>query len=106
MGLLVDRPKPGFSNTNDGNTARKFFQNPQMSAEITGIDIEVITRFKIILQALSSGYDVNVAKFEEYTITTARLFVSKYPWFYIPPTVHKILIHGPAVIASAILPIG
>lgn len=24
LGLIVDKPKPGFSNTNDGNTARRF----------------------------------------------------------------------------------
>ena len=29
MGLVVDRPKQGGGNSNDGNTARKFFQNPK-----------------------------------------------------------------------------
>lgn len=44
--------------------------------------------------------------FENYALTTARLFVEKYSWYSMPTTVHKILIHSPAVIASAILPIG
>ena len=25
LGLIVDKPKPGFGNSNDGNTARRFF---------------------------------------------------------------------------------
>lgn len=29
MGLLVDIPKPGFGNTNDGNTSRRFFADPE-----------------------------------------------------------------------------
>ncbi|XP_046384825.1 uncharacterized protein LOC124155152 [Ischnura elegans] len=36
MGLIVDLPKPGFGTTNDGNTARRFFANPALSAEISG----------------------------------------------------------------------
>ena len=40
MGLFVDRQKPG--NTNDGNTARRFFLNPEKSGEITGLDVELI----------------------------------------------------------------
>ena len=38
MGLIVDKPKPGYGSTNDGNTARRFFQNPDLSAKITGIN--------------------------------------------------------------------
>ncbi|KAL4152921.1 hypothetical protein QTP88_000754 [Uroleucon formosanum] len=39
LGLLVDKPKPGFGNSNDGNTARRFFQNSEISAEITKLDL-------------------------------------------------------------------
>lgn len=27
LGLIVDKPKPGYGNSNDGNTARRFFEN-------------------------------------------------------------------------------
>jgi hypothetical protein len=30
MGLLVDLPTAGYGNTNDGNTARRFFQDPEL----------------------------------------------------------------------------
>lgn len=54
---------------------------------------------------MTSGYDINLEKFEAYTLETAELYVSLYPW-YIPSSVHKILIHGTDIIRSALLPIG
>lgn len=106
MGLIVDKPKPGFGNTNDGNTARRFFENFDISAEVTGVDIQLIKKFHNILIAISSGFDINIEKFRLYTLDTAHFFIYKYPWFLMPPTVHKILIHGPEVISAALLPIG
>lgn len=58
-GLLVDIPKPGFGTSNDGNTARRIFKNHKISAEITGVDENLVVRFHIILQCLSSGHDIN-----------------------------------------------
>ncbi|KAJ4431291.1 hypothetical protein ANN_19888 [Periplaneta americana] len=80
MGLLVDKPKPGFGNTNDGNTSRRFFENPALSASITGVDIEIIRRFNIILQVISCGHEIDVEKFRNYAFETAQLFVRKYSW--------------------------
>lgn len=104
--MLVDFPKPGFGSSNDGNTARRFFKDHQTSAEITGIDERLIIRFGVILQCLSSGQQLNIKKFEEYCWSTAQLYVHLYEWFYMPPSVHKILIHGPSVVSSFALPIG
>ena len=36
LGILVDAPTPGAGNTDDGNTARTFFNNIDIVAEITG----------------------------------------------------------------------
>jgi hypothetical protein len=55
---------------------------------------------------MASGYEINDQEFEKYTIDKAKLFVLLYPWFYRPPSVHKILIHGADVIRTSILPIG
>ncbi|KAG8237915.1 hypothetical protein J437_LFUL018024 [Ladona fulva] len=38
LGLVIDCPKQGFGSSNDGNTARKFFDNASVSASITGLD--------------------------------------------------------------------
>lgn len=34
------------------------------------------------------------------------LFINKYPWYNMPPILHKYLIHGPEIIESALVPIG
>lgn len=38
-GLIVDQPKQGTGSTNDGNTARRFFRNPELLSNITNIDV-------------------------------------------------------------------
>lgn len=57
MRLLVDIPKAGYGNTNDGsNTSRRFFNNEEDAASITSVDLSLIKKFKVILEVLSSGY--------------------------------------------------
>ncbi|CAD0197896.1 unnamed protein product [Chrysodeixis includens] len=58
----IDKPRQGSGNRNDGNTARRFFQNYQCSAEITEIDEELIKRLYVILQTMSSGLPINAEK--------------------------------------------
>lgn len=106
LGLIVDVPKPGYGNSNDGNTSRRFFADHETSAEITGVDMQLIYRFKVILEAISSGFKIDIGKFSAYTLETARMYVDLYPWYPMSPTVHKILVHGPTVIEHALLPIG
>ncbi|XP_025414995.1 uncharacterized protein LOC112686776 isoform X2 [Sipha flava] len=96
----------GHGTTNDGNTARTFFRNAEKSAEITGVNLNLIERFKNILMVMASGQDIDTNSFDEYGIQTAKLFVSLHPWFYMPSSLHKILIHGADVIRYAVLPIG
>lgn len=106
MGLLVDIPKSGFGTTNDGNTSRRFFNDPETAAFITGIDVNLIKRLKIILEVISSGHKIDVEKFENYASETSKLYVELYGWHPMTPTLHKILRHGASVIENAILPIG
>lgn len=105
-GLLVDMPKANFGNTNDGNTSRRFFENPELASEITGISYDLIYRFKVILETISSGHLINVTKYDEYAYDTARLYVELYGWHPMTPTMHKILIHGGQIISNSLLPIG
>ena len=44
MSLIADVPRVGHGNTNDGNTARRAFSNPEGFSQITGVDMEVINR--------------------------------------------------------------
>lgn len=106
LGLLIDLPKQGAGSTNDGNTARRFFENYEKSAVITNLDQTLIWRFYIILLVISAEYDIDTEKFRSYTYDTAKLFVELYNWYKMPQSIHKILIHGADIIDNFILPIG
>lgn len=107
MGLLVDIPKSGGSGTtNDGDTARRFFDNPSISSSITGIDENLIYRFSVILKTLNQNFAIDPTAFGNYAMDTAKQYVRLYPWYYMPASVHKILIHGADIISSCLLPIG
>ncbi|XP_065677602.1 uncharacterized protein LOC136092898 [Hydra vulgaris] len=104
IGLIVDVPKPGFGNSNDDNTSRRFFADPELAAEILCIDYNLIYRLKVILETISSEHKIDVEKFRRYTVKTAELYVQLYQWYPMTPTIHKILIHGFIVIEHALLP--
>ena len=49
---------------------------------------------------------MNPERYAEYALETTLIYVDRYPWFYMPAPVHKLLIHGSDVISSLLLPIG
>lgn len=106
LAIFVDFPKQGGGNTNDGNTARKFFKDPAKTARIIGIEPELVERFAVVLKTLSSGLRIDLNKFRQYCLDTAKLFVEKYHWYKMPVSVHKILLHGADVIETFPMPIG
>ena len=106
MGLLVDIPKARFGNTNDGNTSRRFFADPNTSSRITGVNVDLIKQFRVILEVISSGNNMDSDKFATYAHEMVKLYIELYSWHPMLPTIHKVLIHGAKVISHAILPIG
>ena len=84
----MDQPKPGFGNTNDGNTVRHFFENADISESITGFNKNLIKRFHVTLQAISTSYDINLITFQDYALQIARDFVQLYPWYYMQTSIH------------------
>ena len=106
MGLHVDKPKPGFGSSNDGNTARTFFKNSTLSSEITGIDEKLINKMYLINRLLSCGFKININKFTTLLKETNDLYLSLYSWYNMPMSIHKIFVHGPDLIKSLPLPIG
>ncbi|CAH0387093.1 unnamed protein product [Bemisia tabaci] len=105
-GLIIDQPKQGGDTSNDGNAARRFFENAKESAEIIGVSEQLIRRMHTILAVLSSGFSIDVEKFREYTFETAKLYVELYKWYPMPSTVYEVLLHGGDIINAFELPIG
>ena len=94
LSLFVDMPKQGFGNTNDGNTARRALEESNTFSEITGADVDIISRLKTVLKAVCSGYDLDSSSFQQYCSDTTDKIPSEYNWYVMPPTVHKLLEHG------------
>jgi len=93
LGLNVDMPKSGGSGTtNDGNTARTAFKNIVIFAEITELNLELLKRFQTILIAISCQLPLDPLLFGDYCRCTAELYVSIYPWYPMPSTLHKVLL--------------
>lgn len=106
LSLHVDKPKPNYGSSNDGNTARRAFENPDIFSEITGVSLELITKFQTILIALACRLPLDLEKFETHCFNTGTLFISLYPWFPMPASIHKVLVHGKQIIENCLLPVG
>ncbi|XP_072156043.1 uncharacterized protein [Bemisia tabaci] len=94
LDISADVVKQGYGTTNDGNCARKFFENPTITSGMTGVSEEIIGRFKIILRVLASSLEIDVMKYKVYTKETAEILVKSYKWCSMTPKMHKLLIHG------------
>lgn len=93
-------------NTNDGNTARRFFQDPETTARITGLEVDIVRRVATLLCALSSKLEIDVKSFETYAEETRKLYVHYYDYYPLSPSVHRILVHGSEIISHCEIPIG
>lgn len=55
---------------------------------------------------MASGFEIDLEKFDIYAKETAELFINFYGWYRMPPSVHKVLLHGSSIMREFILPIG
>jgi len=107
MGLIVDVPIAGGSGTsNTGNTARRAFKDYDKFARCLDIDKELVKKFQILLISLTCQLPIDPILFGKYCLETAQLYVKLYSWFYMPASIHKLLMHGKDIIRCSILPLG
>lgn len=75
LGLRIDKPTSGGSGTsNNGNTARRAFENPNLFTDSLNLDRQLIHKFKIILIALSCQLPLDSNHFEKISHATAELY--------------------------------
>ena len=84
----------------------KFFHSYEITSKITEIDQNIIKRVYIILNTLNSGYIIDAEKYKCYAIETAKIYKELYPLYYMPFSVHKMLLHGHAIIKELPISIG
>lgn len=66
MHILVDRPMANVGSSNNGNTARTFYDHYSHSASILGIDVEFVYNVSVILQVISSSRSIDSVKFRSF----------------------------------------
>lgn len=106
LGLNVDRPAQGSGTTNNGNTARIFFANAEKVSKITGVDVQLIQRLSVVLRTLNSGFEIDSVRYDAYAKETANLFIQLYKWYFMPVSVHKMLMHGKQIIDNLCISVG
>jgi len=92
--LSVDIVKQSAGTTNTGNVGRAFFEQAERVSELIGVDKDILVRMHAILQVISCGEKIDLVKFKEHCIDTAKKCATFYSWYKMPPSIHKVLIHG------------
>lgn len=98
--------KAGFGDTYNERSSRRFFTDLKTSSCITGMNLNLIIKYSIILETISSEYRVNSKTFAKYAEQTSQPYIDlfgRYPMF---PTLHKVSRDGATVFDYGILPIG
>ena len=108
MGLVVDqRREGGFGTTNTGNVVRKAFANAEKTAStICGVSTMLVSNLDIIRRTLASGQDIDPEKFHSFCKETLDEYMTSAKWYNIPPTLHKVLVHGKEIIKATPMPVG
>ena len=66
----------------------------------------LVSNFQVIWRTLASKFPIRAENFERFCAETLELYMSEVGWFNLPPTLHKILVHGREIIEACPLPIG
>ena len=80
-----------------------------MTSEICAVPLQLVKNLQLIWSTLACGYAIDSKKFGQLCQETKDIYFdeqSKVSWYNIPPTLHKVLEHGQALIENCILPIG
>ncbi|EAT45104.1 AAEL003578-PA [Aedes aegypti] len=59
LGLRLNEPLPGGGNSNDGNTARRFFREVEKVASITGLNRNLLSRFATLLFTVNCNKEID-----------------------------------------------
>ncbi|KAJ8682904.1 hypothetical protein QAD02_018696 [Eretmocerus hayati] len=105
-GLTIDVVKTGYGTSNDGNTSRRFFENPQETARVLGINERLVEMYKVFLEAINCTKQIDPVKMKKFSEEVMALYVSEYSWYPMPPSVHKAFMHGWQIVERTSVPVG
>ena len=78
------------------------------TAEICGVSPQLVKNIHTIWGTMASGYAIDGDKFGKLCEETKDMYLNdeKTKWYNIPPTLHKVLVHGKDIIENCPVPIG
>ena len=85
---------------------RKAFKNAQITARICGVSTILVSNLDIIWRTLSSGKSINPIQFDKFCKETLQQYMVDAGWYSIPPTLHRVLVHGKDIIQATPIAIG
>lgn len=99
FGVRLDEIRDG-APTTTGGVCRKLLKNPKEFARCLDIDEGLVEGVSKILRTINIKEDIKPHVFGEFAREIYQKFITLYHWFYMPPTLHKILAHGEEIIRS------
>ena len=106
LNLIVGRVNKGAGTSNTGNVARKIFDNPNVTADITGVDVRLISNIATMLSAINSGFRINVETYQAIGSQTAELAYELYSWYKMPQSMHRLCYHVADYVSGCPVTIG
>jgi hypothetical protein len=106
LGIEVDKVKKTGGTSNDGNTARAFFENPELTADLLELPRDFVCSLALLWKIIRSSHEVDLEKvklaverfqtsffthFRDLTNTDRRR--EGITWYYIASSVHRLSEH-------------
>jgi hypothetical protein len=91
----------GSENSNVDNAARRAFQETQILANTTDVNINLPQNLRTIVITISCQFPIDLKKFKSHYFHNAKLFKKTSTWYPMPQTIHKILIHSRQIFNNA-----
>ena len=96
LGIRIDFIKQGKGTSTNGNSATRLFENPEISAKILDIDVDILNGFSKQLARINSTTTLHDP--DEYYQDSRQLFDNFVKHLghvaNMSPTVHRMIVHG------------
>lgn len=104
--MRIEEPRPSGGTSTTGNVTRRAFKNPSLLAEILELDEKMVKNLSNLLAAVSSYYPINIEEFGKLCEETNKIYLEKYGNIFKNVAMHKLLDHGPDIVANSLMPTG
>jgi hypothetical protein len=109
LAIKVCHVRPGGGTSNTGNVARRALNAPDVLGRACGVPAEMVKLARTLWILLACPYEVDPEKFQALCKRFRELYfnpANNVSWYKLPPTVHKVVVHGAAILRKSPVPVG